>query len=933
MEKELSIIFLGGSSVLVSEDSGTLLIPVERTGNLNGEVSFDYSVTSDVAVADEDFIPSSGTLTFGDQQALIEIAVPIIDDNFPEIDETFNVQIGEPSPGAELGIPRTAIITITDNDKPVDKTISFSQAEYSVSEDEGVATITLIRTGSASQAATVEYSTVDDYARAGSDYMGSTSETLTFAPGETSKTFTVPIVNDSLVEIDEALTLTIENPAGAVLGAQNIAKLIIEEEATSPYTFQEKIIVSGLAEGERLGFSQPGPTAFDWSGDDKMFIARLNGIVRIFENNTLLAKPFIDIADQVNTGGQRGLLGLAVHPDFPTSPYVYLAFTYDSPGDVPDQSDSPRVTRLVRVEADPATNYRTALPNSEVVLLETGLVDNFHAAGALKFGADGALYFSHGDGAAVGTDPGREKAELLSSLDNPFGKMFRIDPLTGQGYPDNPFYNGDLDSIQSKIYNYGLRNPWRYALHPETNEPFIGDVGQAAWEEINRGVGKFFGWSLYEGGNGTSLRASRFAGRPSFQDLYEKVDNIVTAPIYAENHGDGAKAIVVGDFYTGTAYPEIYQGALFFTDYGVGIDETDVRALVFDEQGNLDSAIPFANFSKKVGATYMATGPDGKLYFANLNQGVVGVWEFIDSTNNPDNAINLSVSPSTGNESDSTLITITATAAAAVSGDQTVDLSLSGTAASDDFIGTIPTQLTIPDGQTEASFTVNVNDDTLQEGDETATFTLSNPSSGLALGATPSGDVLISDNEVAASETVLYRVNAGGAEIAALDGGLAWSADTASSNSQFLVEPGSNKTGGFNVQPFNVQPGPTVTAPTPAAIFNTERWDGPAAPEMSWEFPVPTNGLYEVRLFMGNGFSGTSNPGERVFDVAIEGDVLGNLDDIDLSDRFGHLVGGMITNTVSVSDGILDIDLLHDVIENPLINGIEIMALQNIEPI
>ncbi|NBD18353.1 MAG: hypothetical protein GVY04_20135 [Cyanobacteria bacterium] len=173
---------------------------------------------------------------------------------------------------------------------------------------------------------------------------------------------------------------------------------------------------------------------------------------------------------------------------------------------------------------------------------------------------------------------------------------------------------------------------------------------------------------------------------------------------------------------------------------------------------------------------------------------------------------------------------------------------------------------------------------------------------------------------------VLYRVNAGGAEIAALDGDLAWSADTAASNNQYLVEAGSNKTASFAVEP-----GTTVADTTPAAIFNTERWDGTAAPEMSWEFPVATDGFYEVRLFMGNGWSGTSNPGERVFDVAIEGNVLDTLNDIDLSDQFGHLVGGMISNTVEVSDGILDIDVLHDVIQNPLINGIEIIELTDEE--
>ena len=632
MDEQLSIISLAASAFSISEEGGTLLVTVERTGNISGQVSFNYFVSDGFAEAGEDYVSSAGTLTFEDQVASIDIEIPIINDSAPEIDETFNVQIGEPSVGGELGLIRSAVITIVDNDPPGNNTISFNQANYSVDEDAGSATITVVRSGSAAQAASGEYSTVDDYARAGKDYIGSTSEVLIFDAGETSKTFQVPIIDDSLIELDEPLTLTLSNASGASLGAQNFAKLTIQENETFPYNFQKQIVASGLAEGEQAQFSPPGPTAFDWSSDGTMFIAKLDGVVRVLENGQLLADPFVDLSDQVNTGGQRGLLGLAVHPNFPTSPYIYLAYSYDAPGDVPDASNSPRVTRLVKIEADPATGYRTALANSEEILLETGLVDNFHAAGAIRFGSDGVLYFTHGDGQAVGTSSGVEKAELLSSLDNPFGKMFRLDPLTGQGYTDNPFYNGNLNSIESKIYNYGLRNPWRYALHPDTDEPFIGDVGQATWEEINQGIGEFFGWSLYEGGNGVNSRAQTSG---AFNDLYDAFEDIAVAPIYAENHADGARAVVVGDFYTGNGLPDIYEGALFFADFGTN----EVKALVFDNQGNLDSAVPFADFSGR-GLSYMSMGPDGNLYFADILEGEVGYFVHANSSNTSPNAVN-----------------------------------------------------------------------------------------------------------------------------------------------------------------------------------------------------------------------------------------------------------------------------------------------------
>lgn len=173
-----------------------------------------------------------------------------------------------------------------------------------------------------------------------------------------------------------------------------------------------------------------------------------------------------------------------------------------------------------------------------------------------------------------------------------------------------------------------------------------------------------------------------------------------------------------------------------------------------------------------------------------------------------------------------------------------------------------------------------------------------------------------------ADRVILYRVNAGGGELAALDGGPVWEADTGAAPSQYLINPGNNNTAGFAA----VDPGPGIPAEVPGALFDTERWDQPADPAMLWGFDVAP-GQYEVNLFLGNGFSGTSAPGARVFDVEIEGTVLPNLDNIDLSGQFGHQVGGVITNTVQVTDDQLNIEFLHDVAENPLVNGIEIVQV------
>uniref|UniRef100_UPI00047BDC8D malectin domain-containing carbohydrate-binding protein n=1 Tax=Arenibacter latericius TaxID=86104 RepID=UPI00047BDC8D len=168
---------------------------------------------------------------------------------------------------------------------------------------------------------------------------------------------------------------------------------------------------------------------------------------------------------------------------------------------------------------------------------------------------------------------------------------------------------------------------------------------------------------------------------------------------------------------------------------------------------------------------------------------------------------------------------------------------------------------------------------------------------------------------------VLYRVNTGGPEIAAIDGGIAWAQDTPANNSQYLTIVGTN-----NSYSYTVNGGPEVPSSTPNAIFNTERADAtPGAPNMTYSFPVAQSGNYEIRLYMGNGWPGTSAAEQRVFDVHLEGITYPALDGIDLSGTYGHQVGTIISHVIPVNDGAIDISFLHGIIENPIINGIEIL--------
>ncbi len=161
----------------------------------------------------------------------------------------------------------------------------------------------------------------------------------------------------------------------------------------------------------------------------------------------------------------------------------------------------------------------------------------------------------------------------------------------------------------------------------------------------------------------------------------------------------------------------------------------------------------------------------------------------------------------------------------------------------------------------------------------------------------------------------LYRVNAGGPALGSSDGGIDWAADQASTSP--LRNTGSNAAGYGTV--------PTVSndvpESTPREVYSSERWDPGSAPEMSWDFPVDLGRDVQVRLYLGNRCTCTDGPGERVFDVAIDGDTV--LDNLDLSADLGHDVGGVYTFPVT-SDGNIDIDWGH-VTENPLVNAIEIV--------
>ena len=406
------------------------------------------------------------------------------------------------------------------------------------------------------------------------------------------------------------------------------------------------------------------PSAIDWIPNSQtMLITEQTGVIKVLQNGTLLNTPFIDISDQVNNDGPatRGVSDIAIHPDFEQNPYIYILYAYDPPevfdniGDPfagPDESGV-RGGRMIRVTADARTNYTTAVPNSEVVLLGKnstwdnydGFVNpfpanspirnnpsgvlpdgsniqdffaiesNFHNTGSVEFGPDGALYVSLGDSTTAQLDTGAYRSQ---DLDNLSGKVLRLDPITGDGLSDNPFFDGDADSNRSKVYQYGLRNPFRITIHPDTGEIVIGETGWRTWEEVNiGGAGANFGWPYLEGNEPTE----QFENLPQSQNFFANPTLLVT-PVIPIAHGAPAIATVMGDFYFGDRYPEQYQGDLFFIDSAQGV----VRNVSFDAAGDVAAVDTFTSDRRLISVSQIVEGPDAYLYFVDVNNGDIGRW-------------------------------------------------------------------------------------------------------------------------------------------------------------------------------------------------------------------------------------------------------------------------------------------------------------------
>lgn len=297
---------------------------------------------------------------------------------------------------------------------------------------------------------------------------------------------------------------------------------------------------------EFLADGYQNPAGIVSAGDERLFVVEQVGRISIlYTDGTKENTPFLDISSQVNSGGEKGLLGLAFAPDYCTSGRFYVNYTFSESGQLK--------TRISRFSVNP-DNKNDALEDSEESLIEFDQPYSNHNGGQVEFGPDGYLYIAAGDGGAGG-DPENNAQNITRWL----GKLLRINVSTETGYAipdDNPFASDD--SGRDEIWSFGLRNPWKFAFDQETGDLYIGDVGQNAVEEVDfqaagSAGGANFGWRCYEGTS--SYELSECTGIVDFVD-----------PVFEYSQASSGRCSVTGGrVYRGKSFENII-GKYILTD-------------------------------------------------------------------------------------------------------------------------------------------------------------------------------------------------------------------------------------------------------------------------------------------------------------------------------------------------------------------------------
>ena len=360
---------------------------------------------------------------------------------------------------------------------------------------------------------------------------------------------------------------------------------------------------------ESFGPSFNSPVEIKNAGDERLFVVEKSGKIKILnQNGSVNSTPFLDIEDRISTNAnERGLLGLAFHPNYPENPFFFVNYT--------NNSGATTISKFsVSANQDIAND-------SETILLEINQPYANHNGGCINFGPDGNLYIGMGDGGSGG-DPQNYSQNTESLL----GKMLRINVNSGAySIPENNPYGDEIWSI-------GLRNPWKFSFDSLNGDLWIADVGQNEFEEINmvqnNPANINYGWRCYEGNEPYNLSGCPEEG--------------LTFPVSTYSHyssGDFKCSITGGYVYRGNQISGL-NGVYFFADYCSG----EIGLLSKNENDEWDMSLAFPN----INGSWVSFGEDinGELYIASINGGIYKIIDAALSNNEIDsNTLNYFPNP------------------------------------------------------------------------------------------------------------------------------------------------------------------------------------------------------------------------------------------------------------------------------------------------
>ena len=353
------------------------------------------------------------------------------------------------------------------------------------------------------------------------------------------------------------------------------------------------------------GLDQPVVMTHANDGSGRLFIVEQDGAIRIWDGSQLLATPFLDIDPQVTSGGERGLLGLAFHPDYANNGWFFVYYSGPDPESDPGVDHNTVVSRFSVQGGNP----NQADPASETEIFRYEQPWSNHNGGQIAFGPDGFLYIGLGDGGLGG--------DTLNSgqrVDTLLGKILRMNVDGDLPYEipaDNPFVG---EAGLDEIWAFGLRNPWRFSFDRTSGDLFIGDVGQNAWEEIDyqpasSSGGENYGWRCYEGDHPYNT-----SGCGPIEDY--------VGPIFEYPHAQGC-SITGGFRYRGSQFPNL-AGTYLYGDYCSGVIWGGTN------DGGVWSSVPLLNSNLNISS--FGEDEDGELYVTDHVSNNGAVYRIIDTS-------------------------------------------------------------------------------------------------------------------------------------------------------------------------------------------------------------------------------------------------------------------------------------------------------------